>query len=264
MVVDEMLRLLNQNPVYRSRIVYHAESKPGPAEYGTLDHPLIPSIASYLDQKKIRLYAHQCEAINLISSGKNAIITTPTASGKLLGFNVPIFEQLAFDKEMRALYPAKALSNDQLATHEQMAHFTGIDARPAIYDGATAQLKRAAIREHSRIIISNPHELHQILSWHAKWSPFFSNLQFIVIDEAHRYRGVLGSHIAFLIRRLLRICRYYGSTPRFILSTATIANPVEFAARLTGQQFEHFKKDGSPHGKKHFVLYNPFFDGIGK
>ncbi len=266
MAVDDVLRLLDQNPVYRSRIVHRAESEPEPAEYGTLDYPLDPSIASYLDQKKIRLYAHQCETINSIRSGKNVIITTPTASGKSLAFNVPVFEQLASDKEMRALYlyPTKALSNDQLATHEQMARFTGINTRPAIYDGDTAQSKRAAIREHSRIIISNPHELHQILSWHAKWSPFFSNLRFIVIDEAHRYRGVLGSHIAFLIRRLLRICRCYGSTPRFILSTATIANPVEFATRLTGRQFEHVKKDGSPHGKKHFVLYNPFFDGIGE
>ena len=145
-----------------------------------------------------------------------------------------------------------------------MAQFTGIGARPAIYDGDTPQSKRAAIRENSRVIISNPHELHQVLSWHAKWRPFFSHLKFIVIDEAHRYRGVFGSHIALLIRRLVRLCHFYGSSPQFILSTATLANPLEFAGKLTGQSFDLVDEDGSPHGRKHFVLYNPFYDGIGE
>jgi DEAD/DEAH box helicase domain-containing protein len=194
------------------------------------------------------------------------IITTPTASGKTLAFNIPVFECLEADTEARALYlyPSKALSNDQLATLEQMAQFTGISARPAIYDGDTPQSKRAAIRENSRIIISNPYELHQVLSWHAKWRPFFSKLKFIVIDEAHRYRGVFGSHIAFLLRRLERVCHFYGSEPKFILSTATLANPMEFACKLTGLPFELVDVDGSPHGRKHFVLYNPFYDGIGE
>ncbi len=198
--------------------------------------------------------------------GKSVIITTPTASGKTLAFNLPVFECLEKDPDTRALYlyPTKALSNDQLETLEQMAQFTGIPARPAIYDGDTPQSKRPAIRENSRIIISNPHELHQVLSWHAKWRPFFTNLKFIVIDEAHRYRGVFGSHIALLLRRLMRLCHFYGSEPQFILSTATLANPLEFAEKLTGVKFELVDEDGSPHGMKHFVLYNPFFDGIGE
>ncbi len=194
------------------------------------------------------------------------IITTPTASGKTLAFNLPVFADLEADTDARALYlyPTKALANDQLVTLGQMAAFTGIDARPAIYDGDTPQSKRPAIRDRARIIVSNPHELHQVLSWHPKWRMFLSGLRFIVIDEAHRYRGVFGSHIAALLRRLLRLCRFYGSEPQFVLSTATIANPIEFACNLTGRRFELVSRDGSPHGRKSFVLYNPFFDGIGE
>jgi DEAD/DEAH box helicase domain-containing protein len=266
MVVADVIRLLGVNPLYRNRVVHIEISEKAPPQFGTLEVPPGDTLTSYLTQHRIRLYSHQCDAINRIRSGKNVIITTPTASGKTLAFNLPVFEGLEEDREARALYlyPTKALSNDQLATLEQMAMFTGISARPAIYDGDTPQSKRAAIRENSRVIISNPHELHQVLSWHAKWRPFFSNLNFIVIDEAHRYRGVFGSHIALLIRRLVRLCHFYGSSPQFILSTATLANPLEFAGKLTGQPFELVDEDGSPHGRKHFVLYNPFYDGVGE
>jgi DEAD/DEAH box helicase domain-containing protein len=266
MAVADVIRLLGVNPVYLNRMVHIETTEPEPPHYGTLALPLGDTLESYLKQHRIRLYSHQCEAINRIRSGKNVIITTPTASGKTLAFNVPVFEGLEGDSEARALYlyPTKALSNDQLTTLEQMAQFTGISARPAIYDGDTPQSKRAAVRENSRIIISNPHELHQVLSWHAKWRPFFSQLKFIVIDEAHRYRGVFGSHIALLLRRLVRLCHHYGSAPQFILSTATLANPLVFAGKLTGLPFELVDEDGSPHGRKHFVLYNPFYDGIGE
>ena len=265
MAFEDLLRLLEVNPVYRLRVVHIESTEPELPVFGSLDTPLDDSIASYLLQNGIQLYSHQCEAINHIRSGKNVIIITPTASGKTLAFNIPVFEKLVHDHEARALYlyPTKALTNDQLAVHDRMARYTGIFAKPAIYDGDTPQSKRAAIRENSRIILSNPHELHHVLSWHAKWSPFFSNLRYVVIDEAHRYRGVFGSHIAFLIRRLRRLCRHYGSDPLFILSTATIANPIEFASRLTGKQFECVDRDGSPHGRKNFVLYNPYYDGIG-
>ncbi|MCX6683498.1 MAG: DEAD/DEAH box helicase [Methanoregula sp.] len=266
MAVADVIRLLCTNPVYRNRVVHVEISEPEPPRFGTLAVPLDDTLESYLDQHRIRLYSHQCEAINRIRTGKNVILTTSTASGKTLAFNIPVFEKLKSDPEARALYlyPTKALSNDQLFTLVQMAQFTGISARPAIYDGDTPQSKRAAIRENSRVIISNPHELHQVLSWHAKWRPFFSNLRLIVIDEAHRYRGVFGSHIALLLRRLVRLCHFYGSSPQFILSTATLANPLEFAGKLTGQPFELVDDDGSPHGRKHFILYNPFYDGIGE
>lgn len=264
MAVIDLIRLLNVNPVYRTRFVHMKTSEPEPARYGLLETPLSPSLDAYLDQQGIRLYSHQCEAINHLRAGKNVILTTSTASGKTLAFNIPVFGHFESHSDARALYlyPTKALSNDQLLSLEQMAQFTGIAAKPAIYDGDTPQSKRAAIREHSRMIISNPHELHQVLSWHAKWQSYLSNLDFIVIDEAHRYRGVFGSHIAFVIRRLLRLCQHYGSNPRFILSTATLANPHEFAHRLTGREFVHIGNDGSPHGRRNFVLYNPFYNGI--
>ncbi|MDD4138413.1 MAG: DEAD/DEAH box helicase, partial [Methanoregula sp.] len=266
MAVTDLIRLLHVNPVYRTRLVHTSISGPEPARYGLLNMPLSPSLDAYLDQNGIRLYSHQCEAINHVQTGKNVILTTSTASGKTLAFNIPVFSHLEMHGDARALYlyPTKALSNDQFRSLEQMAKFTGIAAKPAIYDGDTPQSKRASIREHSRIVISNPHEVHQMLSWHAKWQPFLSNLEFIIIDEAHRYRGVFGSHIAFVIRRLLRLCRHYGSNPRFILSTATLANPREFARDLTGQEFELVDNDGSPHGRRNFVLYNPFYDGIGE
>jgi DEAD/DEAH box helicase domain-containing protein len=266
MAIADLLRLLDVNPTYRNRVVHINIAKPEEARYGLLKKSLSPSLEAYLDQKNIRLYSHQCDAIDHIRAGRNIIITTPTASGKTLAFNLPVFEKLDTDPAARALYlyPTKALANDQLATLEQIAQFTGISAQPAIYDGDTPQSKRAAIRDNARIIVSNPHELHQVLSWHIKWRPFLSNLKVIIIDEAHRYRGIFGSHIAALLRRLLRLCLFYGSRPQFVLSTATIANPVEFAGNLTGQSFELICKDGSPHGTKTFVLYNPFYDGIGE
>ena len=264
MGVADVLRHLGLNPVYRERVVHVETTPPTPPDYGMLDEPLSPALQSYLDQKGIRLYSHQCEAVAHIRAGRNTIITTPTASGKTLAFNLPVFEDLEKDSGSRALYlyPTKALANDQFATLIRMEKYCGITVKPAIYDGDTPQSKRAAIRENARIIISNPHELHHVLSWHTKWRPFFSGLHYIVIDEAHRYRGVFGSNIAFLIRRLQRICRYYGSNPRFILSTATLANPLEFARNLTGQPFVLVDHDGSPHGTKNFVFYNPFFNGI--
>jgi len=266
MAVEDVLRLLATNPVYRPRLVHTRIIEPEQPRYGTLDMPLPDSITSYLDQNGVRLYTHQCDAINRTHAGQNVILTTPTASGKTLAFNIPVFTVLDTEPDARALYlyPTKALSNDQLATLDSMAHYTGISAKPAIYDGDTPQSRRAAIRENSRIIISNPHEIHQVLSWHMKWRPLFANLRYIIIDEAHRYRGVFGSHIAMLIRRLYRLCLHYGSHPQFIMSTATLANPEEFSCRLTGHAFELVDGNGSPHGRKHFVLYNPFYDGIGE
>ncbi|MFA5330928.1 MAG: DEAD/DEAH box helicase [Methanoregula sp.] len=265
MAVADVVRLICTNPVYRSRIACHNVSDPEPAAYGTLARPLSGPLSAYLSHAGIRLYTHQCEAVNLLREKKNAIITTPTASGKTLAFNLPVFERMETDPDSRALYlyPTKALANDQLATLLTMEKFTGIPAKPAIYDGDTPQSKRSAIREHARIVISNPHELHQVLSWHGKWSTFFSNLDFVVLDEAHRYRGIFGSQIAFLIRRLRRVARFYGADPQFVLSTATLANPGEFARRLVGKQFSFVCGDGSPRGKRHFVLYNPFYDGVG-
>ena len=260
MAVPDILRLLDTVPAYRTRVAYIETTEPVAPHYADLEKPVSPTLEAFLRQQGIRLYSHQCEAINASRNGKNVILTTPTASGKTLAFNIPVFEALERDNASRALYlyPTKALANDQVSPIDQLTRFTGISAHAAIYDGDTPQAKRAAIRDKSRIVLSNPYELHQVLCWHAKWRPFLPGLRYIIIDEAHRYRGVFGSHIAFVIRRLLRLCRHYGSEPRFILSTATLANPCEFARNLTGQDFVCIDEDGSPHGKKHFVLYNPF------
>jgi DEAD/DEAH box helicase domain-containing protein len=266
MAVPDIIRLLGTVPAYRNRVAHIEVTEPTLPQYGELGKPLSPALEGFLRQNSIRLYSHQCEAITSASSGNNVILTTPTASGKSLAFNLPVFDMLETDPCGRALYlyPTKALANDQLSPLEQISRFTGIESHAAIYDGDTPQSRRAAIREKSRIVLSNPYELHQMLCWHTKWRPLLAGLRYIVIDEAHRYRGVFGSHIGFVIRRLLRICRHYGSNPRFILSTATLANPREFAHNLTGQDFVCIGKDGSPHGRKHMVLYNPFINGIGE
>ena len=261
--IYRVINSLKQDPNYRERLAHIQALPPQNAIYGDLKKELPATIKDYLAKMNIRLYSHQCKAMDSIKDGKNVIITTPTASGKTLVFNIPIFERLYQDKNTTALYiyPTKALSNDQLKVIKELETLTKICVNPAIYDGDTPRDKRPKIREKSRIIISNPYELHQVLPWHYKWQKFFNNLKFIVIDEAHQYRGVFGSNIAFLIRRLRRTCDFYGSDPQFILSSATLANPLEFAKKLIGLDFELIAEDGSPKGKKYFIFYNPYFDG---
>lgn len=231
--------------------------------FGRLEKSLPEPLASYLKTKHISLYTHQCEAMDIMRGGGNLIITTPTASGKTLAFTLPVLEKLLGNPMATAffLYPTKALSNDQLKVLTEMEKAAGIPFSPRVYDGDTPASRRSAIRERSRIVISNLHELHQILPWHYKWEKFFRGLSFIVIDEAHRYRGILGSNAALLIRRLRRVCRYYGSEPQFVLSTATLANPCEFSKQLIGLNFQNVFENGAPSGKKAFVLYNPFAAG---
>ncbi|NQS90564.1 DEAD/DEAH box helicase, partial [Patescibacteria group bacterium] len=265
-MVETVVSTLRKDSRYKDRLE-HIEIIPskGPI-YGELEKELPHSIKNYLLKKSIKLYNHQCNTIKSLRAGKNVIITTPTASGKTLAFNIPIFERLDEDKSATALYlyPTKALSNDQLKVLKEFESLSGIGVNPNVYDGDTPPNKRPKIRETSRIIISNPYELHQVLPWHYKWQKFLSNLRFVVIDEAHRYRGVFGSNVAFLIRRLRRICSSYGSNPQFILSTATLANPIEFGEKLTRLSFDLITNDGSPKGRKYFIFYNPYFDGIGK
>jgi DEAD/DEAH box helicase domain-containing protein len=265
MMVADAVRLLESDPRFRDRVV-HVEIIPVKEPvYGSPGKSLPEFLLRYLEKKKMKLYSHQAEAIEALRAGRNIIITTPTASGKTLAYNLPVFEGLMRDSDATALflYPTKALANDQLKVFREMEKATGIDVRPAVYDGDTPASKRPGIRERSRVILSNPHELHQVLPWHYKWQRFFRNLRFVVLDEAHRYRGVLGSNMAYLIRRLRRIARSYGSQPRFVLSSATLANPVEFGERLVGLPFALINRDGSPKGKKFFLFYNPYFDGAG-
>ena len=244
---------------YRENIA-HIETIPAKkANFKRVDN-LNEKIIDYLESKDMKLYNHQAETYNAIQEGEHVIITTPTASGKTLAFNLPIMETMIEDKEATALYiyPAKALSNDQLHVLEDLEDEMNIKINPRTYDGDTPREDKRGIREKSRIVLTNPYQLHLILSWHHQWSRFYRNLRYIVIDESHYYKGVFGSNVAFLIKRLKRIANFYGAYPQFILSSATLANPLELANRLTGEEFQLVDNDTSPSGEKDFILYNPF------
>ena len=258
-MLENVLNTLEGNRTFKRKVEHIETLSERQAQYGELKD-LPESIQKYLQDSHIKLYQHQVEATQLIRAGENVLITTPTASGKTLAFNLPIIETLSSDEEATALYiyPAKALANDQLNVLKHLESSCGLDFKPNIYDGDTPKNIRPWIKENSRLILTNPYMLHLILGWHHQWSRFYRNLKYVVIDEAHHYRGVFGSNVAFLIRRLRRICNYYGSYPQFILSSATLANPDEFSRNLVGMDFKEIKEDTSPSGKKHFILYNPF------
>ena len=260
-LIEEFIKSIKRMQSYKKQIV-HIEKLPAQeASFGELEKPLPKNLETCILNRNIKLYSHQAQAINIARQGKNVVIATPTASGKTLAFNIPVLEALTENSKATTLYlyPTKALTNDQLKVLKELEKDIGIKADPNVYDGDTPQHQRASIRENSRIILTNPYGLHQYLPWHYKWRSFLQNLKFIVIDEAHVYRGVFGSNVAMLLRRLLRICSFYHSDPQIILSSATIANPQEHAKRLTGKDFEVVSKDGSPRGQKSFVFWNPPF-----
>jgi DEAD/DEAH box helicase domain-containing protein len=229
-----------------------------PAEHATLDPPLPPPLQRHLDRAGIRLYRHQVEAIQVVRGGGNVVVSTPTASGKTLAFNLPVFERLAADLDATALYvyPMKALANDQLATLRALEQATGLRFAAAAYDGDTPQSARPRIRNQSRLVVTNPYGLHQYLPHHQLWTRFFSNLAVVVIDEAHWYRGVFGSNVALVLRRLRRILDHYGADPQFMLASGTIANPAEHSERLVGKSYEVIAADSAAHGPKHFLVWD--------
>ncbi len=206
------------------------------------------------------LYAHQAQAVEAALGGQNVVIVTGTASGKTLCYNLPVLQTWLHNPEARALYlfPTKALAHDQ--TEALLDLCDHLDERPAVrpYDGDTPSGKRSAFRREGRILLSNPDMLHQgILPYHTRWGDFFANLRWVVLDELHTYRGVFGSHVANVIRRLKRICAFYDNAPRFICTSATIANPLAHAERLAGEAFALVDEDGAPQGEKHVIIYNP-------
>jgi len=207
-----------------------------------------------------KLYSHQVSALESIKNKKNVVVVTPTASGKTLCYNLPVLDSILKDENSRALYmfPTKALSQDQLTELYQLVSALDEGIKTYTYDGDTPSSARQAIRKKGHIVVTNPDMLHLgILPHHTKWMDFFVNLKYVVIDEVHIYRGVFGSHLANVIRRLKRICRFYGSSPQFICCSATIANPQELSQKIVGEDFVLVDNNGAPQGEKHFLFYNP-------
>jgi DEAD/DEAH box helicase domain-containing protein len=222
---------------------------------------LKPAIARFLGSRGItKLYRHQGECFEHTVAGKNTVVLTPTASGKTLCYNLPVLHGILENPDRRALYlfPTKALTYDQLGDLIEWSDALGGEIRIHSYDGDTPQDARAAVRQRAHVVLTNPDMLHKgILPHHTKWTRLFENLEYIVIDELHTYRGVFGSHLANVLRRLERICRFYGRQPRFVCASATIANPGELAGRLTGREFEVVAESGAPEAEKHVFFYNP-------
>lgn len=242
--------------------VRHVERVPArEAAWAPLPRGLRPELTAALEAKGLsRLYTHQARAAELAFAGRDLVVVTPTASGKTLCYNLPVAQALLEDPDARALYlfPTKALSQDQQAELNELITAGRLPIAAATYDGDTPQSVRAQARDRGRIVITNPDMLHSgVLPNHAKWIRFFTGLRYIVVDEMHAYRGVFGSHVANVIRRLLRVCAFYGSKPRFILCSATIGNPRELAARLIGREPELVDKNGAPRAAKAVVFYNP-------
>ena len=230
-------------------------------EFAEIPDAVLPVLRATLQQRGIpRLYVHQADAFEACSAGKNVVIVTPTASGKTLCYNLPVLNGVLQDPSARAMYlfPTKALAEDQLHEFQAMVDAMGSEIRAFTYDGDTPQDARRAIRERANVILTNPDMLHTgVLPHHTKWAKCFENLRYIVIDELHYYRGVYGSHLANLLRRLRRICEFYGSKPQFICCSATIANPKELAEGLTESAFDLVDRNGAPSGEKYVVFYNP-------
>ena len=206
------------------------------------------------------LYSHQREAFELVAGGKDVVVVTPTASGKTLCYNLPVLDRILKDPDARALYlfPTKALAQDQLAELHAVVEALGADIGTFTYDGDTPQDARKAIRARAHVVVTNPDMLHKgILPHHTKWVKLVENLRYVVIDELHSLRGVYGSHVTNILRRLRRLCEFYGSRPQFICSSATIGNPRELAEGLTEREMTLIGESGAPRGERYFAIYNP-------
>ncbi len=258
-----------------AQLLDRLESEPGFRQHVTLWHtleaqdartvPVPPHVDPRLTQALWargieNLYSHQGQAAQALADGHDVVVVTPTASGKTLCFNLPVLNECLRDPEARALYvfPTKALAQDQLQELHGLVDEMGVDIKTYTFDGDTPAAARRTIRSSGHVVVTNPDMLHQgILPHHTAWVKLFENLRYVVLDELHHYRGVFGSHLANVVRRLQRICRFYGSDPQFICCSATIANPVEHAEKLVGKSMKLVDDNGAPRGRKHIVFYNP-------
>jgi DEAD/DEAH box helicase domain-containing protein len=256
------LHHLATQSAYSGQIVHREPIPRRQARCAELESPLPDALEANLSRHGLLpFYTHQAEAINHVRRGQNVMVATSSASGKTLCYNAPVVETLLTQRGSCALYlfPTKALAQDQLRTLWELFHPKLLSTGDfATFDGDTPKAERGDIRRRARLILTNPDMLHVgILPNHQQWSRLLRRLRYVVVDEAHIYRGVFGSHVACVLRRLRRLCRFYGANPQFILCSATIANPGEHAEKLAGLPFSVVDDDGSPNGGKDFVFWNP-------
>ena len=261
MTLIEHIEKLKNNPAFMKNVTSWQVVPERKVRYGEFPEDLDPRVKQTLHERGIdRPYIHQSRAIAAALAGQDFVVVTPTASGKTLCYNVPVLDSILKDESARALYlfPTKALSSDQVAELYSMIERIGADVKAYTYDGDTPASARSAIRQAGHVVVTNPDMLHQgILPHHAKWVKLFENLRYVVIDEIHAYRGVFGSNLANVLRRLKRICAFYGSNPTFICCSATIQNPKELAETMTGREMLLIDENGAPAGERHVVFYNP-------
>jgi DEAD/DEAH box helicase domain-containing protein len=259
--LQEILKDLKMTDEFKDNIVHWHTIDEKEAKTEDLPEDIHPSLRNALERRGIsRLYTHQKSAYAAASEGKSLVAVTPTASGKTLCYNLPVLQTAVNDPKARALYifPTKALAQDQKSEINELIQEAELPVNSYTYDGDTPANIREKVRKAGHVVITNPDMLHSaILPHHTKWVSLFENLKYVVIDEVHIYRGVFGSHVANVIRRLRRICRFYGSDPLFICTSATIANPLELAENLTEKKMELIDNNGAPSGRKHFLFYNP-------
>ena len=253
----ELHKTVSSEPILTALRHYPAQ----PAQYVGFPEGLHPKLAEVLRKRGYPgLYTHQRQAYDAVQAGKSTVVVTPTASGKTLCYNLPVLDRILKDPDARALYlfPTKALAQDQLAELYSTVEALGADIGTFTYDGDTPQDARKAIRARAHVVVTNPDMLHKgILPHHTKWVKLFENLRYVVVDELHSYRGVYGSHVANVFRRLQRLCRFYGSDPQFLCCSATIGNPKELAEAVTGREMTLVDNNGAPRGEKYFAIYNP-------
>jgi DEAD/DEAH box helicase domain-containing protein len=256
-VVEQLLR----SPVHAPCVAAYQHLPAQPAEYGAWPEELDGRLRAVLAQRGIeRLYRHQAEAVSQVLGRQSVCVVTPTASGKTLCYNLPVLDAILRDDQARALYlfPTKALAQDQLGELVRLVDDLGVDVKTFTYDGDTPATARAKLRSAGHIVVTNPDMLHTgIMPHHTRWVKLFENLRYVVIDELHQYRGVFGSHLCNVLRRLRRICRFYGSDPLFICCSATIANPRELAEKLTETTIQLIDRSGAPTQDRHLIFYNP-------
>jgi DEAD/DEAH box helicase domain-containing protein len=261
MTLEQIIDSLRTERVFQQNIA-HWETRPATEpKYRDFPDLLDRRLISAFQWRGIeKLYTHQAEAISAVVDGEDVVVVTPTASGKTLCYNLPVINEVLKNPSARALYlfPTKALSQDQLAELHDLVTQLEVDIKTYTFDGDTPQTARRVVRSAGHIVVTNPDMLHVgILPHHTKWIKLFENLKYVVIDEIHHYRGVFGSHLANVIKRLRRICKFYGSDPQFICCSATIANPEELARNIVGRPLKLIDNNGAPQGEKHFILYNP-------